>query len=117
MSKPRQQFLLVQKLITSYFSMRGMPPGLLSLTFELDSLYYTQDSKTSDFCYVSETLVSKRGNLEYYLSKCNTVSEKSPRHAIFETSISFDYLPSLSDVNFSTSSPTGSYESVACRRH
>jgi hypothetical protein len=121
MSKSRQRSPLVQKLITSYFS-RGMQPRLLSLSTELDSILCTKYSQTSDSCYVSETPVSKPGNPDYYLGKCNTVSEETPRRAIFVTTASlnsyssFEYMPSLSDVNFSIGSPITSSESVAFRR-
>lgn len=122
MSKSRQQSLLVQKLITSYFPSRGFHTGLLSASTQLDPLLYTVDSQTSDSCYVSETPVSKQGNRDYYLGKCNTVSEESTRRALFATAVSldpyssYDYLPSLSDVQFSIGSPTSSSESIAFRR-
>jgi hypothetical protein len=99
-----------------------MKPGLLSLTTELDSLFYTENNTANDSCLVSETLVSRQRNLDFYLGKCNTVSEESPRHALFETTVSvqsyssFECLPFLSDVNFSIGSPTSSSESVAFRK-
>jgi hypothetical protein len=105
-----------------YFPTRGMQPGLLSLTTELDSLFYTENNTASDSCFVSEMLVSRQGNLDFYLGKCNTVSEESPRRALFETAVSvqsyssFKCLPSLSDVNFSIGSSTSSSESVAFRK-
>jgi hypothetical protein len=99
-----------------------MQPGLLSLTTELDSLFYIENNTASDSCLVSEMLVSRQGNLDFYLGKCNTVSEESPRCALFEIVVSvqsyssFECLPSLSDVNFSIGSPTSSSESIAFRK-
>lgn len=118
--------LLVQKLITSFFPTCISQPSLLSLSTEVDSLYYTEDSETSVSRYVSETPLSKQGNRDFYLGKCNAVSEESPRRALFRSGVStdscsypntsYDVLPSLSDVRFSICSPTRSEESVAFRR-
>jgi hypothetical protein len=123
MTTLRQQSLFVQKLITLYLNpTRDMQPGLLSFTTELDSLFYIENNTTSDSCLVFDTLVSRQGNLGFYLGKCNTVSKEFPRCALFEIAISiqshssFECLPSLSDVNFSIGSPTSSSESVAFRR-
>jgi hypothetical protein len=122
MTTSRQRSFLVQKLITSYFPTRGMQPGLLFITIELDSLFYKENNTASDSCLVSETPVSRQGNLDFYLGKCNTVSEESLRRVLFETAVSvqsyssFECLPSLSNVNFSIGSPTSSSESVAFRK-
>lgn len=111
----------MQKLITSYFT-------CIPQTSEVESIYYTENSETSDSCYVSETPVSKQGNRDFYLGKCNavSVSEESPRRALFLAAVStdscsypsssYDVLPSLSDVRYQISSPTRSEESVAFRR-
>ena len=122
MSKSKHRSPFIQQLITSYFPTTVTQLGFLSLTTELDSLFYTCDGN-SEFCYVSETPVSKRGNSDYYLGKCNTVSEETPKRTLFEISaISIDSsgtlnnVPSLSDVNFGVGSPTHSCESVAIRR-
>lgn len=123
MSESKHRSPLVQKLITSYFPAQVIHPGLLSLTTELDSLFCTHDSRSSEYCYVSETPTSKQGNVCYYLGKCNTISTESKKHAVFDVSAvslysfgSFNHSPSQSDVEFCMGSPTRSSESVAMRR-
>ena len=123
MSKSKHHSPFVQKLITSYFPAEVVHPGLLSHTIELDYLSYIHDSRSSEFCYVSETPMSKLGNDDYYLGKCNAVSEDSPKQALFNVSAvsldsfgSFNHSPSVSNVNFFMGSSTQSCESVAMRR-
>ena len=99
---------------------------MLSVSTEVELIYYIEDSESSDSCYVSETPVSKQGNRDFYLGKCNAVSEDSPRHALFLSAVptdscsypnsSYDVLPSLSDVKYPICSPTRSKESIAFRR-
>ena len=116
MSKSKHHSPLVQKLITSYFPTEVVHRGLLSLS-------YTHDSRSSEFCYVSETPMSKLGNDDYHLGKCNAISEDSSKQALFDVSAvfldsfgSFNHSPSISNVNFCMGSPTWSSESVAMRR-
>jgi hypothetical protein len=115
MSKSTQrQVVLVQKLITSYFT--------TDLDTEIGSFGCHSISETSDSGYVEETPVSKQGNHNFYLGKCNNVDE-SPRRPLFISPVSysfstssFDFTPSLSDVRQSIGSPTATCESVAFRK-
>jgi hypothetical protein len=79
---------------------------------------------SSDSHYVSATPVSKQGNPNFYLGKCNTLKEFRGRplfmhadsnHAYSYPTSSFDLTPSFFDVRFSIGSPTTSSESVAFR--
>jgi hypothetical protein len=124
MSKSKHQPLLVQKLITSYFPATASCPGLLSLSTELKSVCCTLYTNSSDSHYVSTIPVSKQGNPDFYLEKCNTLEEFRGRplfmhadstHAYSYPTSSFDLTPSFSDVRFSIGSLTASFESVAFR--
>jgi hypothetical protein len=124
MSKSKHHPLLVQKLITSYFPTTASCPGLLSFSTELVSVSCTVYTNSSDSHYVSATPVSKQGNPDFYLGKCNTLEEFRGRplfmhadstHPYSYPTSSFDLIPSFSDVRFSIGSPTTSSESVAFR--
>jgi hypothetical protein len=124
MLKSKHQPLLVQKLITSYFPATTSWLGLLSLSTELGSVCCTVYTNNSDSHYVSATLVSKQGDPDFYLGKCNTLEEFRGRplfmhadstHAYSYLTSSFDLTPSFSDVRFSIGSPITSSESVVFR--
>jgi hypothetical protein len=81
-------------------------------------------TNSSDSHYVSLTPVSKQGNPDFYLGKCNTLEEfrghplfmhANSTHAYSYPTSSFDLTPSFSNVRFSIGSPTASSESVAFR--
>jgi hypothetical protein len=115
MSKSRQrQVVLIQKLITSYFT--------TDVITEFGSSCCHSFCEVSDSGYVEETPVSKQGNRDFYLGKCNNVDE-SPRRSLFMSPVSlcysgssFDNTPSLSEGRLSVGSPTASSESVAFKK-
>lgn len=106
--------VLVQKLITSYFT--------ASVPTESGSCCLRSISESTDSGYVSETPVSKRGKIEFYLGKCNTKAGSSKR-SLFSTSdlatyptTTFVVAPSLSSVRLSCGSSSGSCEFVLFRK-
>lgn len=116
---------LVQKLITSYFPIVGQYPNLFSLSTELNSLFCNDGNNSG---YVSETPVSKQGNTDWYLGKCNTV-EESPRRALFvpldsgvrdsgncSHTTSALCMPIDFDMRDCRGSPTTSCESIAVKK-
>jgi hypothetical protein len=81
-------------------------------------------TNSSDSHYVSATSISKQGNPDFYLGKCNTLEEFRGRplfmhadsiHTYSYPISSFDLTPSFSNVRFSIGSLTISSESIAFR--
>jgi len=107
--------ILVQKLITLYFT--------TNISIEMGSLCCQSISETSDSGYVSETLVSKQGNVDFYLGRCNAIDE-SPKRFLFNSSesivsyrsTSFNFTPSLSSVRLSSGVSSISCGSVVFRK-
>ena len=108
------QVVLVQRLITSYFTKEVIS--------EFESSCYQSLSEISESGYVEETPVSKQGNRDFYLGKCNNVDE-SPRRSLFMSPISYSYSsssfeqsPSVSVGRVTPGSPAASCKSVAIRK-
>ena len=89
----------------SYFLRLGLDAWMLSLSTQVDSLNCLVYSESSLSWYVSEILLFKLRNIDFYLDRCNTVN-KSSRKRLFEplsstnsyiySMISFGIAPALS---------------------